>query len=116
VATNYLYPFIDRFSDSVRDRNSTIQIKTTSNLFTDVGLFCRYSIGGSLKNSKASFVNGSFNLVSCFMQVNQLTSNTELVSFDLYMNVSTEDSKFNFILTSNNLTFVYLKGNTFLIQ
>jgi hypothetical protein len=109
VTTNYLYPFIDRFSDSIRDRNLTIQIKTTSNLFTDVGLFCRYSIGGSLKNSKASFVNGNLSVVSCFMEVTQLTSNTELVSFDLYMNVSNENSKFNFILTSNNLTFVYLK-------
>eukprot|EP01080_Neovahlkampfia_damariscottae_P003782 gene3782-6943_t len=107
VQTNYLYPFIDRFSGSNQNKKPTIQITTDSSLFTDSGLKCRYIHNGVQKLSKASFVTGNTKLVQCKIDVT-LNLKSEFISFDLYMDASS-DTNLNFILTSNNLTYVYLK-------
>eukprot|EP01080_Neovahlkampfia_damariscottae_P008548 gene8549-372_t len=109
IQTNYLYPFIDKFSISSNNKNSSVQITSSSDLFTDVGLNCAYNHNGKISYSRAKFVNGNTKLVSCFMEVNNLLSTSELIGFNLFMNVSDQNSNLNFILTSNNLTYVYLK-------
>eukprot|EP01080_Neovahlkampfia_damariscottae_P002809 gene2809-4217_t len=109
VSTNYLYPFIDRFSQDNQNKNATVQLTAATNLFTDTGLNCRFNHNGISKYSKATFVGGNAKLVECLLTVDSLNSNSEFITFDLYMNVSTENTNLNFILTSNNLTYVYLK-------
>eukprot|EP01080_Neovahlkampfia_damariscottae_P001772 gene1772-541_t len=96
VTTTVLYPFVDRFSNEITSKNSTIKIHTASNLFTDSGLF-------------SSYVSGNSSQVSCFMEVTNLNTNAENVVFDLYMNASTEETNLNFILSRNNLSYVYFK-------
>eukprot|EP01080_Neovahlkampfia_damariscottae_P008579 gene8579-404_t len=109
VQTKYLFPFVEKFSNIESTKNSTIRITTSSDLFTDNGLYCQYSHNGITKYSKASFFNSHTKEIECFVEFENLTQNTELISFDLYMNVSTENQNLNFILTSTNLTFVFFK-------
>eukprot|EP01080_Neovahlkampfia_damariscottae_P008062 gene8063-12524_t len=109
VQMNYLYPFIDKFSDSISNKTSSMNLTSNSEFFTETGLHCRYSHKDTIRYSKASFVSGNSKLINCEMNVDQLSLNTEFVTFDLYMNVSSEDSNLNFILTGNNLTYVFLK-------
>jgi hypothetical protein len=109
VTMNYLYPFIDKFTLPVSTKNTTVQITVASNLFTQKGLFCSYSHHGNVRYSPAEFVSGNLKLIQCSMEFNQLALNSELIQFNLYMNVSTEDNNLNFILSSNALTYVILK-------
>ena len=106
VQTNYLYPFVDRYSGSNTKKTPTVKITTNSNLLTAVGLKCRYTHNGITKFSIGTFSGGSSH-VQCPIDVT-LNQNTELVTFELYMDVSTNQA-LNFILSSNNLTYVFLK-------
>eukprot|EP01080_Neovahlkampfia_damariscottae_P003601 gene3602-6336_t len=104
-----LYPFVDRFSMVNEKRNSSVSLRTNSGLFTDEGLYCKYEHNGIIQYSKAKFISNSNTNITCLINVNQLNSSTEFVSIDLFMKVSTEDTNFNYVLSSNNITYVYLK-------
>jgi hypothetical protein len=104
-----LSPFIDRFSKLNEQKNTTVVIKCNNGLFTDIGLYCKYNHRGIIKYSVAKFVLNSNSTLNCNMEVGNLNLNSEFVSFELFMNVSNQNENLNFILSSNNITYVYLK-------
>eukprot|EP01080_Neovahlkampfia_damariscottae_P000472 gene472-6883_t len=103
----YLYPFADKYTITSNSKTSAIQVYLASNISTETGLNCATKINGTTKYSMGK-TNGTMSLIECSLLVDDLSSITEFVLIDLYMNVSSNPEK-NFIVTRNALTYVFFK-------
>jgi hypothetical protein len=105
ITLNSLYPFVDRFNSSTQNKTVMVTIQTQSTFITNLGLNCMYTHNGVSKFTPAIVLENS-NTLNCTIDAVHLNISTEIITFQLFMNVSQNQ---NFILSFNNVTYVFLK-------
>jgi hypothetical protein len=105
ISLDSIIPHVTKYSTS-KFLNSTINLKTNSDLLTNRNVFCKFSSENSTKYSKVEYVSSN-NLreFKCVISVEILSNPVEFVDVELIMYGS---SNYSFILSSNNETHLFV--------